>query len=39
MATLQPSYKLSIGVNVLPGMVAIGKFDGKFPALAVGTVG
>jgi hypothetical protein len=39
MSTLQPSYKLNIGVNVLPGMVAIGKFDGKAPALAVGTLG
>lgn len=39
MSTLQPSYKLNIGVNVLPGMVAIGNFDGKAPALAVGTLG
>lgn len=39
MAMLQPSYKLSVGVNVLPRMVAVGKFDGKFPALAFGTVG
>jgi Bardet-Biedl syndrome 2 protein len=39
MATLQPSYKLNIGVSVLPGVVAIGKFDGKYPALAVGTLG
>lgn len=36
---MQPSYKLSVGVNVLPGMVAVGKFDGKNPALAVGTLG
>jgi Bardet-Biedl syndrome 2 protein len=39
MGTLQPSYKLSIGVNVLPDMVAVGKFDGKYPAIAVGTIG
>ena len=36
---MQPSYKLNVGVNVLPGMVAVGKFDGKNPALAVGTLG
>ena len=39
MTTLQPSYKLNIGVSVMPGMVAVGKFDGKNPALAVGTIG
>ena len=36
---MQPSYKLSVGVNVLPGMVAVGKFDGKNPALAVSKLG
>jgi hypothetical protein len=36
---MQLSYKLIGGVNVLPGMVAVGKFDGKNPALAVGKLG
>mmetsp|Transcript_48141 Transcript_48141/g.151053 ORF Transcript_48141/g.151053 Transcript_48141/m.151053 type:complete len:712 (-) Transcript_48141:38-2173(-) len=39
MATLQPSYKLSIGSPVLPRLAAVGKFDGKNPALACGTTG
>jgi hypothetical protein len=39
MSSLQPSYKLNIGVSVQPGMVSIGTFDGKHPALAVGTLG
>ena len=36
---MQPSYKLIVGVNVLPGIVAVGKFDGKNPALAVSKLG
>mmetsp|Transcript_16107 Transcript_16107/g.40587 ORF Transcript_16107/g.40587 Transcript_16107/m.40587 type:complete len:715 (+) Transcript_16107:67-2211(+) len=39
MATLQSSFKVSVGHPILPGMATIGKFDGKHPALACGTAG
>ena len=39
MSSLQASYKFALGNPVLPGLVTIGKFDGKHPCLACGTVG
>jgi len=39
MSTLQCSFKIELGMPVLPGMVAMGKFDGKNPSLACGTSG
>jgi Bardet-Biedl syndrome 2 protein len=39
MSSLQASYKFALGNPVLPGMVTVGKFDGKHPSLACATVG
>lgn len=39
MSALQCSFKIELGMPVLPGMAAIGKFDGKNPSLACGTSG
>jgi Bardet-Biedl syndrome 2 protein len=39
MSLLQASFKVGMGQPILPGLATIGKFDGKFPALAAGTLG
>jgi Bardet-Biedl syndrome 2 protein len=39
MALMLASFKAAIGHPILPGLAAIGKFDGKHPALACGTNG
>jgi Bardet-Biedl syndrome 2 protein len=39
MAALQAAFRVGMGHPILPGLATIGKFDGKHPAIAAGTLG